>query len=144
MHIPKEEKKMIAYGVLGDVPQFKDKIALVLRHNADGRELWSLPGGCSEEDALIHEALVAQIQRETGFHVDTPESNALISICEKDDSIIVIFLVQYRGGAIEKGEDVHEVRFFDEREVTGLLHRVEIPKYQHRALTHYFYSIHEG
>lgn len=74
---------------------------LLVKQNVTPDRKWSLPGGRVEQGETLEEAIVREIEEETGL---TTKVNKLLYICDKPDTlpslIHITFLLQTIGGEI--------------------------------------------
>lgn len=92
-----------------------EKILLVRQKVSEDRG-WSLPGGRVERGETMEEAVVREIQEETGLHTKVEK---LLYICDKPDAdsplIHITFLLRNIGGQLALPSNV-----FDDNPISGL------------------------
>lgn len=102
---------------VGGVLWHDDKVLLVQRGQNPGKGMWTIPGGYVNLGESIGEAIIREIQEETGI-----KAQPLSIIClrdrpaEKHDTYI-IFLMQFQGGNLQaQPEEVSDLGFFTLKE----------------------------
>jgi mutator protein MutT len=96
---------------------FRDKgVLLIKRGTPPNFGAWIFPGGLVELGEPIQDALVREVQEETGWTVRVGELVKLLDYIERDGSsrvryhyIIADYLCEYVGGELQAGSDVAEV-----------------------------------
>ncbi|MFJ8748739.1 NUDIX domain-containing protein [Streptomyces sp. NPDC102441] len=88
-----------------------DKI-LVLNQDTDGPRTWSLPGGKVEDGEALEEALIREMQEETGAEV---EVGRLLYLCDNTSAHVVHITFEARIvggeiGAVKEGADTRPIR----------------------------------
>jgi ADP-ribose pyrophosphatase YjhB (NUDIX family) len=94
-----------------------DKVVLVRRGQPPLDGQWTLPGGMVEVGETIEQALIREVEEETGWIVRVVKQVALFDFIEKDASgriryhyILADFLCQRTEGDLMAGSDAKEVR----------------------------------
>lgn len=99
-------------GVGGIVWQ-ADKVLLVQRAQNPGKGNWTIPGGYVDQKERISEAIVRELQEETGLVTEPVSLIALRDRPGNKHDAYMIFLLRYLGGELqpERGE-VSDIGFF--------------------------------
>jgi ADP-ribose pyrophosphatase YjhB (NUDIX family) len=110
MAIPSRYNTGYNIGVGGAVVQ-QQRLLLVRRASRHGRGNWQLPGGFIEPDETIEQAVVREVQEETGVSAEVEAVLGLRSRYdpESGNGIYVILLLKPIGG--EPVADGHEVDY---------------------------------
>jgi len=106
---------------VGGVLWNNDKVLLVQRGHNPGKGMWTIPGGYVDQGESIGEAIIREIQEETGIKAK-PLSIIGFRDCpaEKHDTYI-IFLMQFLGGNLQgQLEEVSDLGFFTLKECYAL------------------------
>ena len=108
MAIPERYNSGYNIGVGGAVVR-KGRLLMVRRASRHGRGNWQLPGGYIELHETIEQAVVREVQEETGVIAEVEAVLGLRSRCDPDtgNGIYVILLLRPIGG--EPKADGHEV-----------------------------------
>jgi len=106
---------------VGGVLWHEGKVLLVQRGHNPGKGTWTIPGGYVDQRESIEDAIVREIQEETGINAkplsiialrDRPSDGP----SEKHDAYI-IFLMSFQGGALQaQPEEVSNLGFFTLKE----------------------------
>lgn len=104
-----------------------DRILLVERGREPLKGQWSLPGGGVETGERLEEALIREVQEETGLDVE-PEQVAVIFeriIPDQEGKpeyhyLLVDFLCKIRGGILRAGDDSNAAAWFSLDELPAL------------------------
>lgn len=91
------------------------KVLLVKRGEEPGKGIWAPPSGFVESGEMPEDACLRELKEETGM---LGEIKKIIGAwLEKTevygDIIIIIYLVEIRGGELKPGDDAEDARFFD-------------------------------
>jgi 8-oxo-dGTP diphosphatase len=106
------------------------KILLEKRKNDPGRGKWSIPGGLVELGESLEQAVIREVQEETGLVVDTPKLIDVVSQTTLDESgkvkyhfVIVDYLVKLQSGTARAASDAAELEWIrlDEVEQKDLI-----------------------
>jgi 8-oxo-dGTP diphosphatase len=115
-----------AVGV-GAVVIHRDKVLLIRRGKEPLRGRWVIPGGTVEVGETLHEALVREIEEETGIVVRPLEVVMVFDRIEREAGavryhyVIVDYFCEYVSGQPRAGSDAEAVTF---------VARDELPTYQ--------------
>ncbi|EGW38858.1 NUDIX domain-containing protein [Desulfosporosinus sp. OT] len=106
---------------VGGVLWHNGKVLLVQRAHNPGKGMWTIPGGYVDQEESIWEAVIREIQEETGI-IAKPLS--IIGLrdrpVERHDTYI-IFLMQFLGGSLQaQPEEVSDLGFFTLEECRAL------------------------
>ena len=92
----------------------KNEALLLLHQDVENLRSWSLPGGTVEEGETLEEALIREMQEETGLEVAVGELLYVSDHIKKDRHVVhLTFLVSARGGElgnITPGLDTNEIK----------------------------------
>ena len=102
----------------------RGKILLEKRGNDPGRGKWSVPGGIVELGENPEQAVIREVQEETGLVVDAPELIDVVSSVTLDESgnvkyhfVIVNYIVKLEGGTARAASDAAELEWVRLEEV---------------------------
>lgn len=106
---------------VGGVLWHNDKVLLVKRGHNPGKGMWTIPGGYVDQGESIGNAVVREIQEETGIEA---KPLSIIAIrdrpAEKHDTYI-IFLMQFMGGTLQaQPEEISDLAFLTLEECQAL------------------------
>lgn len=101
------------------------RLLLVRRGNEPARGLWSVPGGRVEAGETAEEAVVRELEEETGL---TVVPTGLVGVVERDGPGVVYAIEDYRArladgvqpGSVVAGDDAAEVGWFTAGELDEL------------------------
>ena len=103
------------------------RVLLVQRGRPPGEGLWTLPGGRLELGELLRDAVVREVQEETGLVASVGELVELVERVIRDDAgdisyhyVIADFLVVITAGLLRPGDDARDARWCDDRAVREL------------------------
>ncbi len=114
---PVESIKRPVVGV-GAVILRGDEIALIRRGNPPKVGEWSLPGGRVELGETTANAVIREVEEETGLKVTLGPLIDTVDFIETDDTqvnfhyVLVDYIAYYLSGEIKAGSDAADARFF--------------------------------
>ena len=104
----------------------RDGRALIIRRGKEplfGR--WTVPGGTVELGETLEEALVREMEEETGLHVEPVEVLTVFDRIQREDGrvvyhyVIVDYLCRWRSGEARAASDALEVAWTSAAELPG-------------------------
>jgi 8-oxo-dGTP diphosphatase len=93
------------------------RLLLVQRGNEPGRGRWALPGGRVEQGETDEQALVREMQEETGFSV---EAGPLVGRVTRGNYAIADYRCTVTAGALRAGDDALDARWCSAADLIGL------------------------
>lgn len=84
------------------------RVLLCLRHDCD---VWNLPGGGVESGELPTEAVIREVEEETGLAVEIERLVGVYGKVEKDE-LVFAFVCRSIGGKLSKTDESRELRYF--------------------------------
>ena len=103
---------------VGAVIMRNDQVLLVKRGSEPGKNQWSVPGGLVELGETVHDTVVREVKEETSLDV---EVHGLIDVVDNivhDEEgrlrfhfVILDFFALRKGGKLQAGSDVREVKW---------------------------------
>ncbi|MCO1657519.1 NUDIX hydrolase [Pseudonocardia humida] len=93
------------------------RLLLVQRANEPGRGQWSLPGGRVEPGETDQQALVREMEEETGLSV---EPGPLIGRVSRGNYAIADYLCTVIGGTLRAGDDALDARWCSAEDLHAL------------------------
>lgn len=113
-------------GVVGIVTNERDEL-LLFRHTYRRSAPWGLPAGFLERGEQPEQALVREIEEESGFDVDISPVRTVYA--DPDRAVVtVVFSGVLTGGSFRPSEEVDDARFFNQHDLPPL------PREQRRLL----------
>ena len=98
---------------VGGVLWYNGKVLLVQRGYNPGKGMWTIPGGYVDQGESIGEAVIREIQEETGIQAKPLSIIALRDQPGEKHDTYVIFLMQFLGGTLQgQPEEVSNLGFF--------------------------------
>jgi len=100
---------------VGAVVVHEGRVLLIRRGKEPLRGRWTVPGGTVEVGETLHEALVREIQEETGIVVRPRDVLLVFDRIERDDGgvryhyVIIDYLCDYVSGSPRAGSDAEAV-----------------------------------
>lgn len=107
----------ISLGVSGVVID-KGKILLGKRKDL---KIWGLPGGRVEKDETVEEALIREVEEETGIKVDEFRLSGIYLRTRWKKNLVFVFRCNKFSGDLRKSEETTEVKWFGLGEVNKVL-----------------------
>ena len=102
---------------VGGVLWHNNKVLLVQRENNPGKGMWTIPGGYVDHEESIGEAIIREIQEETGIKAKPLSIIALRDRPAEKHNTYIIFLMQFLGGNLQaQPEEVTDLGFFTLKE----------------------------
>jgi len=106
---------------VGGVLWHNDKVLLVKRGHNPGKGMWTIPGGYVDQEESIGEAVIREIQEETGIIAKPLSIIGLRDRPTERHDTYVIFLMQFLGGKLQaQPEEVSDLGFFTLKECQTL------------------------
>lgn len=103
------------------------RILLVKRKYEPGKGLWSLPGGLVDLGEKTKDAVVREVEEETGLRVEIGDMLSIIDRIRKvkDKRIIYHYVVigyfaHLRGGKLKASSDAEDAKWFKPEEIKNL------------------------
>lgn len=99
-----------------------DRLLLIRRGHGPAAGEWSLPGGRVEFGETMPEALVREVQEETGLEVVVGDHLGYVEIFAEDSHFVVhdFFATCFDAEVIAAGDDAQEAQWFDLNVVSEL------------------------
>ncbi len=111
---------------VGAVILNEGKILLEKRKNLPGKGKWSIPGGLVELGERIENAVIREVQEETGLDVADPCLVDVVDNVDIDDEgrvkyhfVIVDYLVTAKKGVAKAASDADDLKWVSLNEVEG-------------------------
>lgn len=104
---------------VGAVVVHEGRIALIQRGTEPAKGRWSIPGGLIEVGEMLSEAVVREVQEETGLVVEPVELIELLDRIYRDGErvryhyVIADYLCRVVGGTLQAGSDAAAVRWVE-------------------------------
>lgn len=92
------------------------KILLIKRKNPPFKDKWALPGGFVEYKEKTEDAAVREVLEETGLKTKVIDLIGVYSDPNRDPrghTITVAYLLEPYAGALSKGDDASDARYFE-------------------------------
>jgi 8-oxo-dGTP diphosphatase len=98
------------------------RLLLIKRGHEPGAGLWSIPGGRVEPGETDHEALVREMQEETGLAVQAGPLLGTVQRPARDGDVLDIrdYAATITGGTLRPGDDAAEARWVTVSEMAGM------------------------
>lgn len=122
----------------------KDTNKVLMVNNKDNNS-WTLPGGAVEDDETLEQAIIREVQEETGLIVKIGD---IVSINERffeEDKVHAIFFTfraEVIGGniSIQYTDEISKIEWVDIKTADEMMpyHREGINKLLHNSATYYF------
>lgn len=98
---------------VGGVLWHNDKVLLVQRGNNPGKGIWTIPGGYVDHGESIEQAIIREIQEETGIKTKPLSIIALRDRPAEKHNTYIVFLMQFLSGTLQaQPEEVSDLGFF--------------------------------
>jgi 8-oxo-dGTP diphosphatase len=94
---------------------FDEEARVFLCHRTD-RNMWNLPGGKVETHETPWEAVVREVEEETGLHVKVEKLIGVYAAPQKQD-LVFNFLCQATGGALRHSPESDQLCWFRSNEI---------------------------
>jgi ADP-ribose pyrophosphatase YjhB (NUDIX family) len=94
---------------------FDQETRILLCHRTD-RDMWNLPGGRVETHEAPWEAVVREVEEETGLHVRVEKLIGVYTVPKKQD-LVFNFLCQATGGALRHSPESDQLGWFRSDEI---------------------------
>jgi 8-oxo-dGTP diphosphatase len=100
----------------------RGRLLLIKRGHAPGAGLWSLPGGRIEPGETDTEALVREVQEETGLVIETAQLIGTVQRPGQHGDVLDIrdYAATVTGGTLSAGDDAADARWVDANELVSL------------------------
>lgn len=106
---------------VGGVLWYNDKVLLVQRGHNPGKGMWTIPGGYVDQGESIGDAIMREIQEETGIKAKPLSIIALRDRPDERHDTYIIFRMQFLGGTLQAQlEEVSDLGFFTLEECHSL------------------------
>ncbi|MDH7517450.1 MAG: NUDIX hydrolase [Candidatus Thermoplasmatota archaeon] len=92
------------------------KILLIKRKNPPFKGKWALPGGFVEYGEKIEDAVVREVEEETGLKTNILDIVGIYSDPDRDPrghTVSVAYLLEICSGVLNSRDDAGDARFFD-------------------------------
>ncbi len=99
------------------------KILLIKRKNPPFKGKWALPGGFVEYGEKIEDAVVREVEEETGLKTNILDIVGIYSDPDRDPrghTVTVAYLLESYGGVLHCEDDADDAKFFDLNELPEL------------------------
>ncbi len=104
-----------------------DRVLLVQRGKEPLKGFWSLPGGAVETGELVQDALIREVQEETGLEVKIVRFGELFERIMPDTAgateyhyVLLDYVCEILSGQPRAGSDSADVRWFSPEELKGV------------------------
>ncbi|MBS3817359.1 MAG: NUDIX domain-containing protein [Candidatus Thermoplasmatota archaeon] len=100
-----------------------EKIVLIERKNPPFEGSYALPGGFVEYEETVEEAVVREVEEETGFKTEIEDLVGVYSSPDRDPRghmVSTVFSLKMVGGELEEGSDAASAKFFDLEDLPDL------------------------
>ena len=94
---------------------FDEQTRILLCHRTD-RDMWNLPGGRVEPHEAPWQAVVREVEEETGLLVYVEELIGVYAVPQKQD-IVFDFLCRKSGGTLRLSEEADQLSWFHQKDV---------------------------
>ena len=93
-----------------------NKILLIKRKNDPFKGKWALPGGFVEYGEMVEDAVIREVQEETGIITAIKDLIGIYSDPNRDPrghTITVVYLLNKKGGVLTAEDDAADAKFFN-------------------------------
>jgi ADP-ribose pyrophosphatase YjhB (NUDIX family) len=94
---------------------FDEEARILLCHRTD-RDMWNLPGGRVEKHEAPWDAVVREVEEETGLHVQVEKLIGVYAVPQKED-LVFNFLCRATAGALRHSRESDRLGWFSSNEV---------------------------
>ncbi|UCE35932.1 MAG: NUDIX domain-containing protein [Thermoplasmata archaeon] len=101
----------------------KKKLVLIKRANSPFKGKYALPGGFVEYNERVEDAVVREIQEETGLKTEIESLIGVYSDPKRDPrghTVSVVYEMRVKGGKLKSGSDAKEAKLFSMDEIPKL------------------------
>ncbi len=103
---------------VGAVIMRNDQVLLVKRGSEPGKNQWSVPGGLVELGETVHDTVAREVKEETSLDVEVHGLIDVVNNIVHDEEgrlrfhfVILDFFALRKGGKLQAGSDVREVKW---------------------------------
>jgi len=99
------------------------KILLIKRKNSPFKGKWALPGGFVEYGEKVEDAVVREVEEETGLKTSILDIVGIYSDPDRDPrghTVTVAYLLEVRLGILRHRDDADDAKFFDVNQLPKL------------------------
>lgn len=102
---------------------YENKIVLIKRKNNPFKDFYALPGGFVEYNERVENAVIREVEEETGLKT---KIKSLIGIYSKPDrdprghTVTIVYELEIVGGVLKKGSDAKSVELFEINKIPKL------------------------
>ena len=92
------------------------RVVLVKRGREPFKGKWALPGGFVEYGERVEDAVVREVNEETGLETKIIDIIGVYSDPNRDPRghiVTVVYLLNVQGGRLQSNDDASDVKFFD-------------------------------
>jgi ADP-ribose pyrophosphatase YjhB (NUDIX family) len=100
------------------------KLLLAKRSSDPGKNQWAIPGGLVNLGETVSAAVVREVKEESNLDVEVDSLIDVVDVMEPDEAakfrfhfVILDFFTRLKGGTLQGGSDVREVRWVPLNEV---------------------------
>jgi len=92
------------------------KVLLIKRKNPPFKGKWALPGGFVEYGEKVEDAVVREVEEETGLKTNVSSIVGVYSDPDRDPrghTVTVVYLLEVFSSTLDFGDDADDAKFFD-------------------------------